>query len=197
MSQAFHFPQVSLFLWHWIPCSWVWYHRQKVKSCHPCGGYYYGWKEQKSQMLPWRKPCLGMGILTWAYPHLEREHPQAKVLIFDLPVSSTQFYGHFLPFHRGTATSAGDGKKLGLGHKGSDCDLKLAFLKNFTGINLLHKGHQSLTVDLPLRKPWYKLAKRIFAKPSTDCAVSQQYVKNYNNETGNCVHAYSVFYGLF
>lgn len=39
--------------------------------------------------------------------------------------------------------------------------------------------------------------KRIFAKPGTDCAVLQQKVKNYNNKTGNCVYAYSVFYGLF
>lgn len=40
--------------------------------------------------------------------------------------------------------------------------------------------------------------KRIFAKPSTDCAVLQQNVKITTiRQVPNCVYAYSVFYGLF
>lgn len=149
-----------------------------------------GNEEQKPQMLPWGKPCLGMGILTWAYPHLDSRE---SILKRDYLFSICQLVQHNFvatSFHsiEEQPLQQDKEKSSALVTKGLSQDT--AFLEKLLVWTCSTRDIRAVTVDLPLRKPWYELAKRlfpskrVFAKPSTDCAVLQQNVKNYNNKTG-------------
>lgn len=124
---------------------------------------------QKSKVLPslWRvllwvkgaevpNAALRKTMPGYGYPHMGLPTPRESILKRDYfflicqlvlrNFMATSFHSiEGQPLQQDTEKSSAQVTK--------DLSQDPAFLKNFTGINLLHKGHQSLTVDLPLRKP--------------------------------------------